>query len=67
LQSPLLDAGRARAELGWRPRRNATETLQELLAGLRKGAGADTPPLDPGAGGPLRLRELRTGVGRGSA
>jgi UDP-glucose 4-epimerase len=63
LQSPLLDAGRARAELGWQPRRNATETLQELLAGLREGAGARTPPLDPQAGGPLRLGEFRTGVG----
>jgi nucleoside-diphosphate-sugar epimerase len=63
LQSPLLDAGRARAELGWQPRRSATETLQELLAGLREGAGAPTPPLDPQAGGPLRLGEFRTGVG----
>jgi UDP-glucose 4-epimerase len=63
LQSPLLDAGRARAELGWRPRRDATETLQELLAGLREGAGGPTPPLDPQAGGPLRLGEFRTGVG----
>jgi nucleoside-diphosphate-sugar epimerase len=66
LQSPLLDAGRARAELGWRPRRNATETLQELLAGLREGAGAPTPPLDPRAGGPLRLGEFGTGVGGGA-
>jgi nucleoside-diphosphate-sugar epimerase len=66
LQSPLLDAGRARAELGWRPRRNATEALQELLAGLREGAGAPTPPLDPRAGGPLRLGEFRTGVGGGA-
>jgi nucleoside-diphosphate-sugar epimerase len=66
LQSPLLDAGRARAELGWRPRRNATETLQELLAGLREGAGAPTPPLDPRAGGPLRLGEFRTDVGGGA-
>ena len=65
LQSPLLDAGRARAELGWRPRRSATQALEELLAGLREGAGADTPPLDPKAGGPLRLGEFRTGVGRG--
>jgi nucleoside-diphosphate-sugar epimerase len=65
LQSPLLDAGRARAELGWRPRRSATQALEELLAGLREGAGADTPPLDPRAGGPLRLGEFRTGVGRG--
>ena len=63
LQSPLLDAGRARAELGWQPRRNATETLQELLAGFREAAGGPTPPLDPQAGGPLRLGEFRTGVG----
>jgi nucleoside-diphosphate-sugar epimerase len=66
LQSPVLDAGRARAELGWKPRRNATETLQELLAGLREAAGTRTPPLDPKAGGPLRLGEFRTGVGGGS-
>jgi nucleoside-diphosphate-sugar epimerase len=65
LQSPLLDAGRARAELGWRPRRSATQAVEELLAGLREGAGADTPPLDPDAGGPLRLGEFRTGVGHG--
>jgi nucleoside-diphosphate-sugar epimerase len=63
LQSPLMDAGRATAELGWRPRRSAVEALEELLAGLREGAGADTPPLDPQAGGPLRLGEFRTGVG----
>jgi nucleoside-diphosphate-sugar epimerase len=63
LQSPLLDAGRARAELGWRPRRSATQALDELLAGFREGAGGDTPPLDPDAGGPLRLGEFRTGVG----
>jgi nucleoside-diphosphate-sugar epimerase len=63
LRSPLLDAGRAAAELGWRPRRSAIEAVEELLAGLREGAGADTPPLDPQAGGPLRLGEFRTGVG----
>jgi UDP-glucose 4-epimerase len=66
LQSPLLNAGRARAELGWEPRRSGTDALQELLAGFRKGAGGDTPPLDPDAGGPLRLGEFRTGVGGGS-
>jgi nucleoside-diphosphate-sugar epimerase len=65
LRWPLMDAGRARSELGWRPRHSATQALEELLAGLREGAGADTPPLDPHAGGPLRLREFRTGVGRG--
>jgi nucleoside-diphosphate-sugar epimerase len=63
LQSPLLDTGRAQSELGWRPRHSATAALQELLAGLREAAGAPTPPLDPDAGGPLRLREFRTGVG----
>jgi nucleoside-diphosphate-sugar epimerase len=67
LQSPLLDASRARAELGWSPRHSATQALEELLAGLRTGAGAATPPLDPNAGGPLRLREFRTGVGGGDA
>jgi nucleoside-diphosphate-sugar epimerase len=67
LQSPLMDAGRARAELGWQPRRSATQALEELLAGLREGAGADTPPLDPQAGGPLRLGEFRTGVGGGDS
>ena len=67
LQSPLLDASRARAELGWSPRHSATQALSELLAGLRTGAGAATPPLDPNAGGPLRLREFHTGVGGGDA
>jgi nucleoside-diphosphate-sugar epimerase len=67
LRSPLMDAGRARAELGWRPRASAVQAVEELLAGLREGAGADTPPLDPAAGGPLRLGEFRTGVGRGGA
>jgi len=67
LRSPLMDAGRARAELGWSPRHSATQALEELLAGLREGAGADTPPLDPDAGGPLRLGEFRTGVGGSDA
>jgi nucleoside-diphosphate-sugar epimerase len=67
LRSPLMDAGRARAELGWSPRHSATQALEELLAGLRTGAGATTPPLDPDAGGPLRLGEFRTGVGGSDA
>jgi uncharacterized protein YbjT (DUF2867 family) len=37
-----------------------------VLAGLREAGGAPTPPLDPDAGGPLRLGEFRTGVGGGS-
>jgi nucleoside-diphosphate-sugar epimerase len=63
LQTPLLDSTRARSELGWTPQREAVDTLRELVEGIRDGAGADTPPLDPGAGGPLRLGELATLAG----
>ena len=45
---PLLDSARARREFGWEPRRTAEEALLELLAGIRDGAGMDTPPLAPG-------------------
>jgi UDP-glucose 4-epimerase len=61
---PMLDTTRAREELGWEPRHDAGEALLELLDGLRAAAGVDTPPLAPDAGGPLRVRELLTGVGR---
>jgi UDP-glucose 4-epimerase len=60
---PLMSSARARTELGWTPRRSASEALLDLLAGIRDRAGADTPTLDPGAAGPLRSGELRTGVG----
>ncbi|MBA3300988.1 MAG: NAD-dependent epimerase, partial [Thermoleophilaceae bacterium] len=60
---PIMDTGRIREELGWEPRKSAEEALLELLEGLRDGAGAPTPPLDPGAGGPLRIKELLQGVG----
>jgi nucleoside-diphosphate-sugar epimerase len=58
-----MDTSRARHELGWAPRFSAEEAVGELIEGLREGAGLDTPPLDPRAGGRLRWRELRTGVG----
>lgn len=61
---PLMDTRRAREELGWTPRRSATEALVELLEGMRAPAGLDTPPLEPRAGGPLRIREFVTGLGR---
>ena len=64
---PLLDVTRARAELGWEPRRRADDALLELLAGLREHAGLETPPLAPDTGGPLRIRELLTRVGRSTA
>jgi hypothetical protein len=31
---------------------------------MREPAGLDPPPLRPRAGGPLRVRELLTGLGR---
>jgi UDP-glucose 4-epimerase len=60
---PLLDSSRIQRELGWVPRHDALATLRELLEGIRTGAGAETPPLDPDAGGPLRAKELATLAG----
>ncbi|HET7479099.1 MAG TPA: NAD-dependent epimerase/dehydratase family protein [Rubrobacteraceae bacterium] len=62
-QVPIMDTTRARDELGWTPRYGAEETLLEVLEGLRTGTGLDTPPLSPKTGGPLRVREILTGVG----
>ncbi len=64
LAVPVMDTRRAREELGWAPRRTATETLHELLAGFRDPIGAPTPPLEPHAGGPARIKEFTTGVGQ---
>ncbi|HYO60541.1 MAG TPA: NAD-dependent epimerase/dehydratase family protein, partial [Actinomycetota bacterium] len=58
LQVPVMDTTRARTELGWKPRFDAGDAILELLEGLREGAGMDTPPLDPKAGGPGRIKEL---------
>jgi UDP-glucose 4-epimerase len=63
LAVPIMDTARARSELGWAPRHSSGDALLELLAGMRRGAGTDTPPLDPSAGGPLRSREVLSGVG----
>jgi len=60
---PLMDTTRARTELGWEPRRGADEALVELLDGLHDSADFSTPPLARGAGGPLRVKELLTGIG----
>ena len=60
---PTMDAARARDELGWIPRHSATDALLELMGGMRDGAGLDTPPLQPGNAGPLRVREFASGVG----
>jgi hypothetical protein len=58
-----MDTRRARTELGWEPRRSATDTLAELIEGMREGGDIDTPPLARGTSGPARIRELLAGVG----
>ena len=59
---PLLDSTRARDELGWVPRRSATDAVRELLDGIAEGAGSSTAPLAPDSAA-SRLRELAGGVG----
>jgi UDP-glucose 4-epimerase len=44
---PLLDTGRARAELGWAPTVDGVSVLREVLAGMRHGEAEDTPVLRP--------------------
>ena len=63
LEVPLLDTTRAKTELGWVPAHGADDALLELFDGLRERAGLDTPPLSPGTGGRLRVRELTTRIG----
>ena len=63
---PLMETTRARTELGWEPRHTSGEALLELIEGMRRAEGAETPPLSPRTAGPLRIRELLTGVGRTS-
>jgi UDP-glucose 4-epimerase len=63
LAVPIMDTTRIRTELGWEPRRSSATALRDLLNGLRDRSDADTPPLARGTGGPLRVRELLTGVG----
>src|SRR4051794_2189435 len=64
LAIPLMDTTRAREHLGWTPRHTSVDAFLALFDGLRERAGYGTPPLDPSAGGPLRVRELLTGVGQ---
>lgn len=42
---PLMDTSRARNELGWSPQYDSTETLVDLLEGLRNRSGMATAPL----------------------
>lgn len=64
LGTPLLDSSRARTELGWSPRHSSRETVDEFIEALRAGRDHDTRPLDAGTGGPFRVREFLSGVGK---
>lgn len=67
LSLPTMDSTRAREELGWSPRHDSLDAIREFLDGLRAGAGMETPPLHPKAGGKLRGEEIATGVGEREA
>jgi nucleoside-diphosphate-sugar epimerase len=64
LNIPLMDATRAREELGWTPQHSAGGALLDLLEGLRTGAGLETPVLSPKTSGRGRVHEIETGVGK---
>jgi hypothetical protein len=58
-----MDTSRIRDELGWEPQYTSGEALLDLLDGIRDQSEADTPPLARATSGPLRIREILTGVG----
>jgi nucleoside-diphosphate-sugar epimerase len=61
--APLVDTTLAETTLGWKPRYDAAGVVAELVAGLRSGEGAASPPLAPprGHGLAARLRSLARG------
>lgn len=61
---PSMDTSRARDLLDWEPKVTSLQALDELLDGMRHAEGGPTPPLAPKAGGPMRIKELATGVGQ---
>jgi UDP-glucose 4-epimerase len=62
LNVPLMSSDRAREVLDWEPRYSGVDALEELLAGMREGHGAKTPPLQADSAA-ARLDDLKTGVG----
>ncbi|GAB2830474.1 SDR family oxidoreductase [Actinocorallia aurea] len=61
MRLPLMDTGRARAELHWTALRSAASALPELIEGLHEGAGDRTPVLHPSSAA-SRARELWSGA-----
>jgi hypothetical protein len=43
----ITATGRARKELGWRPRYSSAQALAELIEGMGRREGMPTPPLSP--------------------
>jgi UDP-glucose 4-epimerase len=62
-QMPVMSIRRAHEELGWTAERSSLEALDVLFQGMRTGGSGETPPLAKRTSGPLRLREIGTGVG----
>lgn len=58
-QSPVLDAARARSELGWSPQVDAAAVLYETVTGLIEARHGSTPALRPRSVGD-RVRSLVT-------
>jgi nucleoside-diphosphate-sugar epimerase len=63
MRLPQMSAARAERELGWTPECSALDAVCDLLTGIGNGKGERTPPLEPSAGGPLRVEEFASGVG----
>lgn len=62
-RSPLLDATRARDELGWEPQHSGREALATVLSGIARGTGGPTPTLQADREDRDVLGELATGQG----
>ncbi len=63
MELPVIDPGRAHAELGWTARHSAQDAIAEMLEGLADGAGGPTAPLAADRAD-RRLAELGSGVGQ---